>query len=151
MKISRKNWLVYLRIFIGIGWFGSGLSKIIMGQAKLIETITFFASQNSITWYSNFLDGVVMPNLILFAYLLTIGEVLVGVSLALGVLTNVGCFFGIFMNVNYALVVVGAVTFVVLPNLIMIVLQLMLLLSPRSKMFSLDKKIAEKISWFNPR
>ncbi len=54
-------------------------------------------------WYAAFLRGFVLPNAGLFAYLITFGEVLVGVGLLVGVLTGVAAFFGTFMNLNYLL------------------------------------------------
>jgi thiosulfate dehydrogenase (quinone) large subunit len=59
-------------------------------------------------WYASFLQSVVLPNAALFAYIVTFGEVLVGVALILGLLTGIAAFFGVFMNLNYILA--GAVS-----------------------------------------
>src|SRR5450755_2462698 len=54
-------------------------------------------------WYASFLQSVVLPNAALFAYVVTFGEVLVGIALILGLLTGIAAFFGVFMNLNYLL------------------------------------------------
>ncbi len=59
-------------------------------------------------WYATFLQSVVLPHAALFAYVVTFGEVLVGIALILGLLTGIAAFFGVFMNLNYILA--GAVS-----------------------------------------
>lgn len=54
-------------------------------------------------WYGWFLQHLVLPNAGLFAYLVTFGEVLVGIGLIVGCLTGIAAFFGLFMNLNYLL------------------------------------------------
>jgi len=55
------------------------------------------------SWYAAFLQSFVLPHAALFAYLVTFGEVLVGIALILGLLTGIASFFGVFMNLNYVL------------------------------------------------
>lgn len=52
-------------------------------------------------WYAWFLQHMVLPNAGAFAYLITFGEILVGVGLLVGALTGIAAFFGLFMNLNY--------------------------------------------------
>lgn len=52
-------------------------------------------------WYGWFLQHVVLPNAGTFAYLVTFGEVLVGLGLLVGALTGIAAFFGLVMNLNY--------------------------------------------------
>ena len=59
-------------------------------------------------WYAAFLSNFVLPNAGLFSYLITFGEVLVGLGLLVGALTGVAAFFGLFMNLNFMLA--GAVS-----------------------------------------
>src|SRR5260221_12099289 len=54
-------------------------------------------------WYAWFLQNVVIPGSGFFAYVVTFGEVLVGLGLILGVLTGIAAFFGVFMNMNFLL------------------------------------------------
>jgi thiosulfate dehydrogenase [quinone] large subunit len=59
-------------------------------------------------WYATFLQNVVLPHAAVFAYVITFGEMLVGIALILGLLTGIAAFFGVFMNLNYILA--GAVS-----------------------------------------
>lgn len=52
-------------------------------------------------WYAWFLQHVVLPNAAPFAYMVTFGEILVGLGLLVGALTGIAAFFGLFMNLNY--------------------------------------------------
>lgn len=54
-------------------------------------------------WYAWFLQNVVLPNAALFAYMVTFGEVLIGLGLIFGLLTGIAAFFGVFMNMNFLL------------------------------------------------
>ncbi len=54
-------------------------------------------------WYAWFLQHVVIPNAGAFAYVITFGEVLVGLGLLVGALTGIAAFFGLLMNLNYLL------------------------------------------------
>ena len=53
--------------------------------------------------YASFLQSVVLPNATVFVYLVTFGEVLIGLGLIFGVLTGIAAFFGVFMNLNFLL------------------------------------------------
>ena len=59
-------------------------------------------------WYASFLQSVVLPNAAVFAYLVTFGEVLIGLGLIFGALTGIAAFFGLFMNLNFMMA--GAVS-----------------------------------------
>jgi len=54
-------------------------------------------------WYGNFLQTFVLPNASLFSFLVTWGEVAVGLGVLLGALTGIAAGFGVLMNLNYLL------------------------------------------------
>jgi thiosulfate dehydrogenase [quinone] large subunit len=54
-------------------------------------------------WYGNFLSTFVQPYVGAWAYIITFGELLVGVGLIVGALTGIAAFFGLVMNLNYLL------------------------------------------------
>ena len=54
-------------------------------------------------WYAGFLQHVVVPNAGLFAFLISFGELAVGLGLLVGALTGIAAFFGLFMNLNFLL------------------------------------------------
>jgi thiosulfate dehydrogenase [quinone] large subunit len=54
-------------------------------------------------WYASFLATVVQPNLAIWSWAITLGEIAVGLGLILGCLTGIAAFFGSFMNANFLL------------------------------------------------
>ncbi len=54
------------------------------------------------------MQNAILPNTGFWAYVITFGEVLVGLGLIFGVLTGIAAFFGVFMNMNFLLA--GAVS-----------------------------------------
>lgn len=54
-------------------------------------------------WYAWFLQHMVQPNAGLFSFLITYGEVAVGLGVLLGILTGIAAGFGVLMNLNYLL------------------------------------------------
>ena len=76
-------------------------------------------------WYADFLRYMVLPHVGVFTYVVTFGEVLVGLGLIFGAFTGIAAFFGMFMNLNYLLA--GAISI----NPILGLLALLLLLAWR--------------------
>ncbi len=54
-------------------------------------------------WYASFLQNVVLPNAGVWSFLITWGEVAVGLGLLVGALTGIAAGFGVLMNLNYLL------------------------------------------------
>lgn len=129
---SRMAWLwLIIRLYVGYEWLTAGLEKLtgysfsldstfgtkvssswiftshtgaaIVGFAKVGLAQASGAHPAVQGWYAWFLQNVVIPNAGVFAYLITFGEVLVGIALILGLLTGIAAFFGAFMNMNYLL------------------------------------------------
>jgi thiosulfate dehydrogenase [quinone] large subunit len=59
-------------------------------------------------WYGWLVQNVGIPGAGFFSYLVTFGEIAVGLGLIFGVLTGIAAFFGLFMNLNFLLA--GAVS-----------------------------------------
>lgn len=110
-------WLI-VRLYVGYQWLESGWAKLtnpagVWVGDKAGTAITGFVNgalkktagerPDVAGWYADFLRGVVLPNAKLFGYLVTFGEILVGVALILGLFTGVAAFFGGFMNANFLL------------------------------------------------
>jgi thiosulfate dehydrogenase (quinone) large subunit len=134
---TRMAWLwLIVRLYIGYEWLTAGLDKLTgysftfdasFGQ-KVSSPWVFGAHDGAAIkgfvagalaqvggphpavqgWYASFLQSVVLPNATVFAYLVTFGEVLIGLGLIFGVLTGIAAFFGVFMNLNFLLA--GAVS-----------------------------------------
>ena len=106
-------WLI-VRVYTGWQWLAAGWGKIqnpAWFGADAGSALTGFvngALQKSTgdhpdvtDWYAALLQAVVLPHANLFANLVTVGELLVGLGLIFGALTGVAAFFGTFMNANY--------------------------------------------------
>jgi thiosulfate dehydrogenase [quinone] large subunit len=115
-------WLV-IRLYVGYEWLTAGWEKMTGPQRWIFSGHDGAAIKGFVAgalaqtsgahpavqgWYANFLKTFVLPDAGLFAYLVTFGEVLVGVGLFVGALTGIAAFFGVFMNLNYLLA--GAVS-----------------------------------------
>ncbi len=108
-------WLI-LRLYAGYEWLSAGLGKLgnpawtgasggaaITGFVKGALTKATGEHPDVQGWYAAFLQNVVLPNARTWGYLITFGEILVGIALILGLFTGSAAFFGAFMNVNYLL------------------------------------------------
>lgn len=108
-------WLI-LRLYVGWTWLQAGWGK--LGNPAWTGSNAGAAITGFVTgalertggehpdvqaWYAWFLRNVVLPNAALWSYLVTIGEILVGIALILGLFTGIAAFFGSIMNVNYLL------------------------------------------------
>jgi len=78
------------------------------------------------SWYGFFIENFAIPHSVFFSYLVTYGEIAVGLALILGLFTGIAAFFGTFMNLNYLFA--GTVS----TNPIMLFLQLFLILAWRT-------------------
>ena len=98
--------LLPLRLSVGVALLVAGQGKIAAGNwgAAYETTLYEFISSNlinSFSFYRPFLESVVIPHAGKFAVLVAWGELLVGVSLFLGLFTRLGAAVGIFMILNY--------------------------------------------------
>ncbi len=113
-------WLI-LRLYVGWEWLHAGWGKLnnpawvgskagtaISGFVNHALTETGGQHPNIQGWYAWFLSHMVLSNAVLWSYLITWGEFLVGIALILGLFTGIAAFFGSFMNMNYLLA--GAVS-----------------------------------------
>jgi thiosulfate dehydrogenase [quinone] large subunit len=122
-------WLI-VRVYVGWQWLVAGIEKLTGHNIDLghwgdkATTPWVFTSNTGVAikgfaqgalagasgahpsvqgWYADFLKTVVIPNPGVWAYLITFGEVAVGVGLIVGALTGIAAFFGVVMNFNYLL------------------------------------------------
>jgi thiosulfate dehydrogenase (quinone) large subunit len=113
-SLTYARWLAVARILTGVIWLIHAVPKFTNADTFLPPN-GFFASfvQKGITTtsgpYHDFMVTVVAPNASIFAQLVRFGELLVGISLVLGLFTRLGGFFGILLPMNY-LAARGAIT-----------------------------------------
>ena len=85
----------------GGGWIGSGAGTGLKGFLAGSMKSASGAHAAVQPWYAWFITHVALPGAPVFSYLVTFGEVLVGLGLIVGCLTGIAAFFGIVMNFNY--------------------------------------------------
>lgn len=100
------GWLALVRLLTGCIWLIHALPKFINSAAFLPPSGAFSQYlQHGIDKaggpYHDFLVNVVQPNALTFADLVRFGELLVGVSLFLGLFSRLGGLFGIILPLNY--------------------------------------------------
>lgn len=106
-------WFV-VRMNVGAEWFASGWEKVtdptwgtsgtaLAGFVKGAISKTGGDHPSVQGWYGNFLQQFVLPNSGLFSFLVTWGELAVGLGILLGALTGIAAGFGVLMNLNYLL------------------------------------------------
>jgi thiosulfate dehydrogenase (quinone) large subunit len=84
-------------------WFGSDAGGALRGFVNGALQKSSGDHPDVTGWYAAFLQAFVLPNATLFANLVCLGELLVGVGLIIGALTGIAAFFGTLMNANYLL------------------------------------------------
>lgn len=110
---SSVLWFV-VRMDVGAQWLLAGWEKVtspvwgtsgkaIAGFVGGALAKTSGANPSVQGWYAWFLQHIVLPNAGLFSFLITWGEVAVGLGVLLGVLTGIAAGFGVLMNLNYLL------------------------------------------------
>jgi len=130
-------WLI-VRLYVGLQWLMAGFDKIqnpvwvgpkagvaLQGflTGALVKTAGLHPDVQS--WYGGFLKDFVLPNSVLISYIISFGELIVGVALILGIFTGIAAFFGAYMNMNYLLA--GTVSI----NPVLFLLELILILAWR--------------------
>ncbi|GIW25179.1 DoxX family membrane protein [Meiothermus sp.] len=110
-------WLV-LRVYLGWHWLEAGWGKLTnpagvwVGDKAGTAVGGFLERALSKTtgdhpdvtgWYAWFIQNVALPNKVLFSYLVTFGEIMVGIALILGIFTGLAAFFAGFMNAAFLL------------------------------------------------
>lgn len=108
-------WLI-VRLYVGREWLTAGWGKLgnpawtgdnagtaIAGFVQGALAQTGGEHPNVQGWYAWFLQNLVLPHAEVWGYVVTFGEILVGIALILGIFTGVAAFFGSFMNINYLL------------------------------------------------
>ena len=112
---TRISWLwLIIRLYVGYEWLMAGWEKVInpvWGGSQAGTALSGFL-QGALAkvngphpdvsgWYAWFLANVAVPHAATFSYLVSYGELLVGIALILGAFTGIAAFFGAFMNLNY--------------------------------------------------
>lgn len=117
-SVTYARWLALLRMLTGGIWLIHAVPKFTQSDEFMPPNgfIVMYVTKGLQTTppggiYHNFLANVVQPNLPIFAEMVRLGELMVGVSLVLGVLTRLGGFGGVVLTLNYMAARGGLLTF----------------------------------------
>ena len=108
MAVNCMQGLALIRIGFGLYFLANAIDKLIKGWLADPGPISQFIAgplQRGQTevFYRPFLEGVVLPNAVLFSRLVALGELLVGLSLILGLFTVLGSLGSAYLVLNYML------------------------------------------------
>jgi thiosulfate dehydrogenase [quinone] large subunit len=101
-----KGGLAFLpvRFLIGFYFLRYGYQKCVGGFVSgkdLTDSIQSWLPKSYPEFYRGFLQSTVLPHASTFAWLVAVGEFLVGICLLLGLLTRLAAVMGMVMNVSY--------------------------------------------------
>lgn len=152
---TKLSWLWFLvRIYVGWTWLIAGWNKVISpvwvgpkaGTAVagfLTKSLTKTAGDHPDVqgWYAYFIKTVALPNSEIFSYMVSFGELFVGIALILGAVTGIAAFFGAFMNMNYLFA--GTVS----TNPTLLILEIFIIMAWRTAgWYGLDRFILPRIT-----
>jgi len=112
LDILRKNnfaagVLAIIRIYLGYQFLHAGIEKLTSGafdaSGFLKGAIAASTGEHPAVqgWWAAFLEHVALPNAEVFSFLVQWGEILVGIALILGLLTNFATLMGMVMNFSF--------------------------------------------------
>ncbi len=132
-------WLVLLRIGVGAIWLRSGLLKIVSGEyLEYDEKLQRFMSKNPFSWYGAFLKHYMLPISRPAGYFFVTAEIILGLTLILGLLTVPMAIAGVFLNINFRLAAGWQNPSNTPLNYLMILCQLLVIASSSGSYLSLD-------------
>ena len=108
MALSCMHGMALLRIGFGLYFLATAIDKLNKGWLADPGPMSQFVGGavqrgQAEAFYRPFLEGVVLPNALVFSQLVALGELLVGISLILGLFTVLGSLGSAFMVLNYML------------------------------------------------
>jgi uncharacterized membrane protein YphA (DoxX/SURF4 family) len=106
-SIAYGRWLALVRVLTGGIWLAHAIPKFIRSDAflppagSIVQLVGKSVQADPAAPYAQFLGHVVQPYIGIFAELVRLGELMVGVALVLGVLTRLGAIGGIVLALNF--------------------------------------------------
>ena len=148
------NGMVWVRVLIGAVWLNGGVEKLLNPSFPKQFAVSLeaggFISQAP-PFFQGFMQGYVVPNAELFAQLMRVGELTLGIALVLGLFTNLAALGSIGLSAVILLsqggvglgTGLGSPEFLTI-NVIVALISVVILLSPGAKELSVDSRLAER-------
>ncbi len=146
------NGMAVVRVLIGAVWLNGALEKLLSPSFPQQFVVSLDAGgfiSTAPPWFQGFMQSIVVPNAEVVAQLARFGELLLGLTLLLGLLTNPAALGSIFWSLAIMFsqglprfgTGLGSPEFLNM-NLLVALLSLIVLLSPAAKSLSLDASLA---------
>ena len=154
------NSMVWVRVLVGAVWLNGAVEKLLNAEfpqqfATSLEAGGFVSQAPP--FFQDFMRGVVVPNAELFAQLMRLGELALGIALILGLLTNLAAVGSVVLSIAIVLsqggvrlgTGLGAPEFLTV-NVLVALLSVVILLSAASKDLSVDALLARRSPNLSP-
>jgi len=154
------NGITWVRIVAGAVWLNGGIEKLLNPEfpTQFADSLAAggFVSQAP-PFFRDFMEGTVVPNAELFAQVVRVSELALGIALILGLLTNLAAVGSIVLSAMVLLsqggvrlgTGLGAPEFITI-NVLVALLSLLIILSPAAKAFSLDSRLVKRSPALSP-
>jgi thiosulfate dehydrogenase (quinone) large subunit len=154
------NGMVWVRVLIGAVWLNGAIEKLLNPEFPQQFATSLqaggFVSQAP-PFFRAFMQGMVVPNAELFAQLMRLGELTLGVALILGLLTNLASLGSVGLSIVITLsqggvrlgTGLGAPEFLTI-NVLVALISVVILLSPAAKNLSVDTVLARRSKVLSP-
>jgi thiosulfate dehydrogenase [quinone] large subunit len=153
-SMTYARWLALLRILTGGIWLIHAIPKFTQSDEFMPPNgfIVMYITRGLQTTppggvYHSFLANIVQPNLPIFAEMVRLGELMVGVSLVLGVLTRLGGLGGVVLTLNYMAARGGLLSFDAWASLdaALLIMSLTNLVLPTGRVLGIDMFFGKRV------
>lgn len=145
MVTQQQRALAAIRIVIGALFLVALASKVTPHFVpNFFKVVQPFVETTPFAFYKDFLAQTVVPNHMFFAYLVLLGELIVGVGLTLGIFTAPVALLGAFLCLNYMLATAGLGFATVALNLVCLVVLVALAFAYAGTTWGVDRRLVGK-------
>ena len=154
-KITEKEivrlGLGFLRLIYGAYWLYAASWKVPPDFGRTTNTgLWHWISQGvqhpTSSWYQSLLEQIVIPNFVTFGYLVLFVELVIGLSVFLGVLTRLGTALGVIMSANIMLTVASVPGETIWFYVALSGLHLLLGTTRSGRFWGLDARLAQSLA-----
>lgn len=137
-RSARHGAIWLLRLIVGVMWWQQSLWKIPPNYDGLIYWMKQMVAHAAIPLQSQAVEAIVLPHITLFAPVVYLAEVAIGVSLMLGLFSRLGAVLGLLMGLNLWLGLYSAPGEWPWTYFFLIVIQLMFVIDPPGRSLGAD-------------
>ena len=154
------NGMVWVRVLVGAVWLNGAVEKLLNPEfpqqfATSLQAGGFISVAPP--FFQDFMRGVVVPNVEVFAQLMRAGELALGIALILGLLTNLAALGSVGLSIVIMLsqggvrlgAGLGAPELLTI-NVLVALISIVILLSSAAKAFSVDAILARRSPVLSP-